>query len=509
MKPITNKSDTTFIEWLVKWQTLILCIAAAFALLWTALYLQFTVDDAFISFRYGKTFVQSHVWNWNASGPRAEAYTSFLYAAISIAPGLLHISFPLFFKLVGFACVALMAYRLWTEANSRFAALLGLLLLGLSPWTWVHAYSGLETPLYMLLILEAGLCIKNSQKKSPIWAYAIFLLLPLARPEGAIFALVAAFLYWKKRAPLPRGYRALSFVLFLAISYFILRWQYFHELLPNPFYVKVTAHTLHDTISALASNISWSKGYVLTLASILLLAGKRSTRVFAGCSLLILLFLYAPHGMQMNYADRYWFQLTAPVLLLFLIEEDITSMPRAATVLVAFSIATISLRDLAPILRMLPDLRSAHIDIAQRIAPYAANHALAIGDAGAVPFYSNWVTYDFQGLCTTSVAHHGVTSGDLKQFNPDLILLYSGPDTSLAHLRIDLQANVVDYMLQSHSYELVPFTPNSPSGGLAAFLRKDTPQHDEIKAALQQNAQSSYRFSIKDVLLQRYVPWSN
>jgi hypothetical protein len=45
---------------------------------------------------------------------------------------------------------------------------------------------------------------------------------------------------------------------------------------------------------------------------------------------------------------------------------------------------------------------------------------------------------------------------------------------------------------------------------LVSFLRNDTPQHDQILAALQQNTQVSAttNFSLKSLLFQRYVPWS-
>jgi hypothetical protein len=41
------------------------------------------------------------------------------------------------------------------------------------------------------------------------------------------------------------------------------------------------------------------------------------------------------------------------------------------------------------------------------------------------------------------------------------------------------------------------------------FLRRDTPQHDEIVRALQQNAKSSAKSDLtwRDMLLQRYVRW--
>ena len=43
----------------------------------------YTLDDSFITWRYGENLVQHGTWNFNPSGPKVEAYSSFLYALIS------------------------------------------------------------------------------------------------------------------------------------------------------------------------------------------------------------------------------------------------------------------------------------------------------------------------------------------------------------------------------------------------------------------------------------------
>jgi hypothetical protein len=68
---------------------LIIIIGAVSILVLSLLYLSFSVDDSYITFRYAKNLVENGVWNWNASGELVEAYTNFLcstcnYTAVAL-----------------------------------------------------------------------------------------------------------------------------------------------------------------------------------------------------------------------------------------------------------------------------------------------------------------------------------------------------------------------------------------------------------------------------------------
>ena len=205
--------------------------------MWTLILLQFTVDDAFISFRYAKILFTHGIWNWNPSGPRVESYTSALYTVLAVIPMLLHIPPALFFKAFGTACIAAMVYRVVTEASSRFAMVIGVMVIGLFPTLWLHAFSGLETPLYILLILEMALCVEHAADAQYPYVCLLFLLLPLTRPEGVVFSILGAILFVRRRRDADTFPRWLVVAAFVGLVYFIARWHYFGQLLPNPFYV--------------------------------------------------------------------------------------------------------------------------------------------------------------------------------------------------------------------------------------------------------------------------------
>ena len=491
-------------------------VAVLLALAWTVLALSFTVDDAFISFRNGLNLVTHHVWNWNATGPHEEAYTSASYTVLAVLPIALGIPVVVFMKLVGLACWAALLYRVWTMAPSRFAALLGLLVLTVSPVIWIHVYSCLETPLYMLLIVEMAISVSVATT-NPLRVYALFLLLPLTRPEGAVFGCAGVLLYWaaRRRAGLGRSPAVFAAVVALGMVYFAGRAAYFHHLFPNPFYVKVAHQTLRDALFQLAENLSTYKGYVAAMLLAGLLSRKITSRVFAWSAVALVVVLFAPHDMAMNYADRFYVQLALPVVLIFLLLEDTVRLARLSALAAASLMFAFPPHEIVERLKYPANIARAHEDIGHRLAPFAANHTLLAADVGMIPYYSGWFTYDYLGLATNSIAQHGVTVSGLYAIHPDLVIVYSAaPGAGLLDGRSWIGGTqetgraIVQYINQTQAFD---YAGSSKSNGfyLVSFLRKDTPDHDAILKTLQENTQTSQvNASWKDILLQRPFPAS-
>jgi hypothetical protein len=367
----------------------------------------------------------------------------------------------------------------------------------------------------MLLILEMAIAVKRAQETSPAWIYTLFLLLPLTRPEGFVFACAGVLLYWKGRGQASKQLAWFGTVLLIGLVYFLARWHYFRHLLPNPFYVKVAHQPLRDLLGELTTNLAQFKGYFFAIALIAFLAKKSVTRIFALCSILLLLLLFAPHEMAMNYADRFYVQLTLPIFLVFLIAEDIPRISRFAATIAALFLLAFSPSDILRQIKYPANIARAHFDLGKRLAPFAANHTLIAGDVGGIPYYSNWFSYDFLGLATNNIAQHGLSDATLEQMHPDLIILYNekpGPglleDGSWVGGPERTGRALVQYITQSGDYQ---YAGSSKSNGfyLVEFLRKDTPQHDQILATLQQNTvTSTTELSLKSLLLQKDLPSS-
>ena len=499
-------------------QRAVLFVATLIAIFWILLYAQFTVDDAFIFFRYGYTLVHHHVWNWNPSGPRAEAYTSILYVLLSILPALLHISPVIVFKLFGCACVAAMGRMLWTSAVSPWSSTLAIALFLCSPYLWVHAFSCLETPLFMVLLMALTLTVCNL---TPQWrhsdariVYTLALLLTLTRPEGAVFSIAALVLFFR-RTGVNRRLPFLSALIALALLYFFLSWAYFHSPLPNPFYVKVQRGSLHNFLHS---------GYSvkLTLLALLLCAvftRDRNYRLMVAVGFAVIFGLYLPHNLAMNYCDRFVFQIAFPLILLGIATASVPTLYLAATALLA--VLNVSRAQLKWSLVFLPRLETAHADLGRSLAPFAAGHSLLGSDMGVIPYYSDWISYDSDGLCTTQVARHGLTSHFLAAAHPDLILLssiplapatgFSAPIIAIpdAEIHPDPSPNqqlILAYMQHSGDYVYIG-SSRWYDRYVMQYLRTDTPRFEQIRQSLLASDARSvkFRFSFAPLLKQRYL----
>jgi hypothetical protein len=198
------------------------------------------------------------------------------------------------------------------------------------------------------------------------------------------------------------------------------------------------------------------------------------------------------------------------VLLFFVIAEDVVRIGRLTGILVLYMVMCVTPSDVTELLPYFPYLQRAHMDLGKRLSPFARNHTLMLGDAGAVPYYSNWVSYDFLGLCTSSVAKNGMTEDFLRTIHPDLILVYSShPGPTVETLKGDSQELVVQYARESGDYDYAGES-RWQNFYLVEFLRKDTPDREAILRALHENTvlSSQTSFSTRKLFLQEYVPWS-
>lgn len=489
-------------------KTSLIAVSVFAAAMWTALFAQATVDDAFIFFRYGKTLHLHHLWNWNPSGAPIEAYTSSLYGFLSIFPPLLHVPPALLFKLIGLASVLMMAYLLNRSAEGRISAWVAITLLFCQPYTWVHAYSCLETPLFMLLILWLSLAIQSERMEwwnCPAVAYSVAFLLPLVRPEGAVLGLAGIILYSKGRSIEIRDRLLIALFALAEIAYFVMRYRYFHYLLPNPFYVKVA----HGSIGHFLSNLDTSKWLLFALLGCLLLTRKLKVRLLLVTGILLMSLLYFPHVLAMDYCNRFAFQVAFPLALSVLptiAPAEVEVLETRVVFVFVLCLFSFSIGELHSQLLFYPYLEAAHVQLGEKLAPFASGHSLLAGDMGSLPYFSDWMSYDFLGLCTNDIAHRGLSASFLERIRPDLVLLYSTTGTDYVIPHVPQQQIIMAYMQAEGHYKRIGAV-RWRDFYLVEFLRDDTPQFGNIEHALDAaNAKSAgFVFHVKDLLEQKYL----
>ncbi|CAM5237054.1 hypothetical protein GCM10010329_08460 [Streptomyces spiroverticillatus] len=211
---------------------------------WAAFWLcRFTVDDAFITWRYGKSFVASGVWDWNpfveGSGlPRVEAYTNPLYAFVSIVPAVAGWPVEAFFKAFGLLllCGGVVVAAVLRDVP-RYQRVALVAVMAANPLFVSHFFHGLESGSFVLFIaLLYGVLYRRGKLGALGWAAAG--LVALSRPEGMGYAFVAvawaALMNRKDR----REVRGALAVMGGLVGYWALRAWWFGHLMPNTYLVK-------------------------------------------------------------------------------------------------------------------------------------------------------------------------------------------------------------------------------------------------------------------------------
>lgn len=211
----------------------------------------FTVDDAYISFRYADNLANGKGLVFN-EGEREEGYSNFLWILILSLFSKIGIDLVLISKLLNLVFgtgVILLTYRLSTLFKNThnypedYIAPF-LIVTNTSFVVWVA--SGMETILYtFLLLLACYLFLKDNHKKGRYLSAFFFFLLALTRPEGILFFLLALIsitiklMVESESQSNRQAFFIFGLIFFIPfIGYLTWKYLYFGTLIPNTFYAK-------------------------------------------------------------------------------------------------------------------------------------------------------------------------------------------------------------------------------------------------------------------------------
>jgi arabinofuranosyltransferase len=435
----------------------ILGLAAAVATVW-----RFTVDDTYITLRYSRNVAEGIGPTFNATGPRAEGYTTFLWMVLLAVPHLVGLDAVVVAKALGIAAtlatLLVMARWAWTEAGSDraivgkdarsgpwWAAATAIACLSAVPATAVHAVSGMETALFSLLVTamfaRAAAEVRGSAR--PTVELAILALLSgLTRPEGnlaaaVVLATTAALVPSQRRRRLVRD-ALIAWLVPLGI-YELWRRSYYGLTFPLPFYVKLASPGL---LPGWPDVRAWLDSPVLNFALLLAPALVRPPRslwpALAATATLGVFFVLPQH--QMGYDHRYLAPLDPAVSMLAGVglARALARMGRAptaarlgaATAAVVVSVG-LEIKDVGAVLHgeaaYGDGLARAHEALGRDLFALGLRDArLAISDAGAVPYFSKWWTLDLVGLNDAQIATTGRHDpAGLLAARPDVVVLSS------------------------------------------------------------------------------------
>lgn len=427
-----------------------------FALVLLALFPRWTVDDAFIYFRYAENLAEHGELNWNVGEDPVEGYTGIampLVLAVWIKAGGAPVVAA---KAIGLSCYFLTGLALFgclTLLRVREIVRAGVLLLYFTaPLMFTHAWSGLETTWFSAGLsssLLLGLLCLDARRPAALYESlftAVLLMTSLVRPEGA--ALAAAYGIAIGLARLHAGRRefavfALRFAIFYILPgslYFLWRYNYYGHLLPNTFYAKASPEIWNA--ASLRSMTRFFYIYVLVPcagAGLSLWFSRpggpwadswitKGHRYLAGATLAFLALVFLQYSRSipvMNYAYRFF----APYFPFFLIAAGIAGsraideiqafrspQPAYATMAKVFAVFLILLQlalhavqlpgEIAYARRYQRILENVHMPTAKYLRDTLGpeDRLIVYLDAGVIPYLSGLPTVDFGELNDETLA---------------------------------------------------------------------------------------------------------
>jgi hypothetical protein len=223
----------------------VLWLACATLVAHALLYWRFTVDDAFITLRFARSWLHGLGPVFQA-GPRVEGVTSLGWTALIALAGLLGAPLEAAAKVLGLAAAAatlpaVHAITLRLTGRPRLAAA-ATLVLALNPLYASWTVAGMETPLFAALVTWA---IRARLERRRVLGLPLDALLfgfsVWIRPEGflvgalALLSLVADGGPGRRRAALEWVITASA----VSVPFWAWRWSYFGAFFPNTFYAKM------------------------------------------------------------------------------------------------------------------------------------------------------------------------------------------------------------------------------------------------------------------------------
>jgi hypothetical protein len=229
------------------WTTLAVPVMAAGGLVAAAVALRFSTDDTFINFRYAANLAAGLGPVFNR-GERVEGYTTPLW--VFVLGGLHRLGAPIeaTAHVIGIAAAAatvIAAGVVATRAAPGLGGVAGALaavLIAFHPGVLFWTSSGMETPVFMLLVL-AGVATATLGR-TPGWGGLLCGLAALTRPEGMLFGagVGAALAIRGGRGPVARFAAGVAGLTGLSE---LCRIAYYGAVLPNTFYAKVGLQVPH------------------------------------------------------------------------------------------------------------------------------------------------------------------------------------------------------------------------------------------------------------------------
>ena len=203
--------------------------------------LNFTQDDAYISYRFVQNFLDGNGLVFNI-GERVEGFTNFGWVLYMIFLGKLSLNYILISKITGYIfgagviyLVFLIASQLEEFKNKILIILSSVYITASSQSLAYWAIAGLETSAFAFFALFSLYLYLNKNKLLPF----VLITAVMLRPEGALIAILFITIEFITSKKFPTfSFRSAIGAFILGIPYLAFKMYYYGDILPNSFYAK-------------------------------------------------------------------------------------------------------------------------------------------------------------------------------------------------------------------------------------------------------------------------------
>jgi hypothetical protein len=469
-------------------------------------------EDAVILFQYSRNLAEHGAITFLAGGPHTEGATDFAWMLLIAAAN--RCGVPAFWCSAIFSVLSLIALAavLLRLAKLRFSVPLVLAIAGsaaLFPQIFAAAFGFAILPDALLLAMLVLYVVECRAAAASLAA----LVLCLFRPDGIVFVvpLLLCLLLAKERRARSMGAICAVFVV-PGVLYSLWRWHYFGELFPLPFLVKSDTHRVLGIV--VARSVRTSLIFLLFTAIILVPVARLRERRNLHLAIALIAVPTAFYWMMrldQNVGYRFFYYLPLAAAILLAVNWPALSVQRSLILRTAF--AAWLLLFAMPLYRELRTFRDEQFDnvkqISQELGQLPQKGTMITSEAGFLPYFSGWTTYDAWGLNTAEFAHRFFQPSDVSRLNPDLVVLHPDrpesclvqPDWQSAYAErawpnmtrnLVIGADLAQYDLWLISYGSDFYRQRmhwryGEGDRECWFLRKDSPFYAEIAQALERN----------------------
>lgn len=407
---------------------------------------QYTVEDAYISFRYARNWATGNGLVYNVND-RVEGYSNFGWVALTALTLKLGLEPVEAMKRIGLTLglLTIVLAFLGTCRRNHWSGLIAPFWLACSSAYALWSVAGLETPLFTALVTAAWVsALRVQSHRGLVLSGSFFGLAGLTRPEAPFFVgcYAAGILAADRSRPgLKRALLLGAVFLVWFTPYLLFRYWYYEDLLPNTYYVK-SVRFLGSGATYLWRSLPVTG--VIPLLFIPLAIIKRRNAHILGLTLTVVggaLYVLYQGGDWMPMA-RFLVPLLPAVVLLGsegLAELAVLMRPRLSStktgailimlILIASVIGVRSARRniLRWEIKLHDDWRAIGTWFQQNTPPETT---LATGLGGIIPYYADRTNYDNGGLTNKAIAQMIRQSATLEEERVavDLFIMSLEPD---------------------------------------------------------------------------------